>query len=144
MAVEAFAQRLDDGNAPATAASKPRPRPLARAAAKISVPCTASKALLAVTTCLPVGDGLQHQALGRFHAADQLDDDVDVRAVDEFSRVSGDGDAVAHLRLDDLGALGIRGGNHRELNATAGAAALISAWLRCRTCRCRCRRCRSR
>ena len=41
------------GIPPATAASNATITPLAEAAAKISVPCLASKALLAVTTCLP-------------------------------------------------------------------------------------------
>ncbi len=41
------------GMPPATAASKATITPLACAAAKISLPCFASSALLAVTTCLP-------------------------------------------------------------------------------------------
>ena len=42
------------GIPPATAASNATITPLALAAAKISVPCTANKALLAVTMCLPL------------------------------------------------------------------------------------------
>ena len=42
------------GMPPATAASKATITPRACAAAKISLPCTANKALLAVTTCLPL------------------------------------------------------------------------------------------
>ncbi|MNN63226.1 hypothetical protein D3C81_1785890 [compost metagenome] len=41
------------GMPPATAASNATITPLRRAASKISLPCTASSALLAVTTCLP-------------------------------------------------------------------------------------------
>jgi hypothetical protein len=41
------------GMPPATAASKPTMTPFSRAAAKISLPCRAISALLAVTTCLP-------------------------------------------------------------------------------------------
>ena len=41
------------GMPPATAASKATMTPFSRAAAKISLPCTASSALFAVTTCLP-------------------------------------------------------------------------------------------
>jgi 23S rRNA (adenine2030-N6)-methyltransferase len=41
------------GMPPATAASKATMTPFFWAAAKISLPCTASRALLAVTTCLP-------------------------------------------------------------------------------------------
>ena len=41
------------GMAPATDASKAMIAPAARAAVKISFPCSAMRALLAVTTCLP-------------------------------------------------------------------------------------------
>src|SRR3989442_52854 len=41
------------GIPPPTLASKPRSTPVRKAAANISSPCNASKALLAVTTCLP-------------------------------------------------------------------------------------------
>ena len=41
------------GMPPATAASKPTMTPCSRAAAKISLPWRAIRALLAVTTCLP-------------------------------------------------------------------------------------------
>ena len=53
-----------------------RRRRRARAAAsKISSPCTASSALLAVTTSLPALDGAQDEAPRRLVAADQLDHD---------------------------------------------------------------------
>ncbi|MNN68629.1 hypothetical protein D3C81_1843550 [compost metagenome] len=44
---------LITGMPPATAASKATMTPFSRALAKISLPCTAISALLAVTTCLP-------------------------------------------------------------------------------------------
>jgi hypothetical protein len=50
---EPFAQALMIGMPPATAASKATMTPFFWAAAKISLPCLASRALLAVTTCLP-------------------------------------------------------------------------------------------
>jgi hypothetical protein len=53
LAVRPSRSALMMGMPPATAASKATITPLAWAAAKISVPCTASNALLAVTTCLP-------------------------------------------------------------------------------------------
>src|SRR5450755_2971533 len=52
-AVRPSRSALTIGIPPATAASKATTTPLSRAAAKISVPCTASSALFAVTTCLP-------------------------------------------------------------------------------------------
>ena len=65
------------GMPPATAASNATITPLAWAASKISLPCSASSALLAVTTCLPLAIALQHQLARQCVAADQLDDDVD-------------------------------------------------------------------
>ena len=53
LAVKPSRSALIIGIPPATAASNATITPLADAAAKISVPCTASNALLAVTTCLP-------------------------------------------------------------------------------------------
>ena len=54
LAVSPSRSALMIGMPPATAASNATITPLARAASKISVPCTASSALLAVTTCLPL------------------------------------------------------------------------------------------
>ena len=53
LAVRPSRSALMMGMPPATAASKATTTPRSRAAAKISLPCTASSALLAVTTCLP-------------------------------------------------------------------------------------------
>ena len=53
LAVRPSRSALMIGMPPATAASKATITPRSRAAAKISLPCTASRALLAVTTCLP-------------------------------------------------------------------------------------------
>jgi hypothetical protein len=50
---EAFAQRLDDRDAAGHRRLEGHHHARWCAAAKISVPCTASSALLAVTTCLP-------------------------------------------------------------------------------------------
>ena len=50
---EALAQRLDDRDAAGDRASNATITPFACAAAKISLPCRASSALFAVTTCLP-------------------------------------------------------------------------------------------
>ena len=52
-AVKPSRRALIIGMPPATAASKATITPRSLAAAKISLPCTAIKALLAVTTCLP-------------------------------------------------------------------------------------------
>ena len=62
----------------------PRSRAARRArsaAATISSPCTASSALLAVTTSLPRAIASQDEAPRRLVAADQLDHDVDVGVV---------------------------------------------------------------
>ena len=53
------------GMPPATAASKATITPLAWAAAKISLPCFASSALLAVTTCLPLAMAASTSSLAR-------------------------------------------------------------------------------
>ena len=53
LAVRPSRTALMIGMPPATAASNATITPLRRAAAKISLPCVASSALLAVTTCLP-------------------------------------------------------------------------------------------
>jgi hypothetical protein len=53
LAVSPSRSALMIGMPPATAASKATVTPRLRAASKISLPCTASSALLAVTTCLP-------------------------------------------------------------------------------------------
>ena len=66
------------GMPPATEASKATITPFFCAASKISLPCVASSALFAVTTCLPLRIASSTSSLAMPVAADQLDDDVDV------------------------------------------------------------------
>ncbi len=85
---QAFAQRLDDRDAAGHRGLEGRPsRPWPGAAAKISVPCTASSALLAVTTCLPAAMASSTSVVGDAVAADQLDDDVDLGVGDHVAGV---------------------------------------------------------
>ena len=51
------------GMPPATLASKPTARSCRRAASNTSGPCSASSALLAVTTCLPAASSVEHDLL---------------------------------------------------------------------------------
>ncbi len=63
LAVRPSRSALMMGMPPATAASNATITPFSRAAAKISLPCTASNALLAVTTCLPAAIASSTSAL---------------------------------------------------------------------------------
>ena len=65
LAVRPSRSALMIGMPPATAASNATITPFACAAAKISLPCCASSALLAVTTCLPLRDRLAARACAR-------------------------------------------------------------------------------
>ncbi len=110
LAVRPSRSALMIGMPPATAASKATTTPFSRAAAKISVPCTASSALLAVTTCLPAAIASSTSAAGDPGAADQLDHDVDVGPVDQRARVgadlggaAGDPARAFEVDVDDMG-----------------------------------------
>ena len=59
------------GMPPATEASKAIDRPSSRARSNSSGPCSASSALLAVTTSLPLSSSLQHDRPRRLQPADQ-------------------------------------------------------------------------
>ena len=61
----------------------------------------------------------QHQFLGRAESADQLDDNVDVRVIDDLEGVGGQADAVG--RADAIAAE-IAGGGGANLDVAAGAA----------------------
>ncbi len=65
------------------------------------------------------GNGLHHQRARDAVAADQLDDDVDLRVGDDQPRVA---DHLRRIADDDLGARGVEVGHHRDLDAAAGAA----------------------
>jgi hypothetical protein len=64
-------------------------------------------------------DRLHHQRAGDAVAADQLDDDVDVRVRDDLARIVDDLSRVAH---DALGARRVEVRDHRDADATPGAA----------------------
>ena len=63
LAVSPSRKALIIGMPPATAASKATMTPIFWAAAKISLPCIARSALLAVTTCLPFSMALSISSL---------------------------------------------------------------------------------
>ena len=68
---------------------------------------------------LAVGDGLEHEFLGYPIAADQLDDDVDVRIGHDLIGVPGDRDFAAGEFLRPLGVLV---GHLRDDDAATGAS----------------------
>ena len=86
------------GMPPATAASNATITPFAEAAAKISLPCCASSALFAVTTCLPFAIAASTSVRAGSEAADQLADDVDVRMLDDDRCIVGQVDVGGAAR----------------------------------------------
>ncbi len=78
------------GMPPPTAPSNATMTPFFCAAAKISLPCCASKRLVRGHDVLAVLDGLENQVARDPGAADQLDDDVDVGSAHDLERVVGD------------------------------------------------------
>ncbi len=73
---------------PATAASNPSMTRLRRASSKISAPWWARSALLAVTTCLPAASAFRMNVRAGSSPPDQLDDDLDLRVVEDLVRVA--------------------------------------------------------
>ena len=97
------------GMPPATAASKFKATPFFSASRASSVPCFASSALLAVTTCLPALSAGFHGGLGgAVVAADQLDEDVDGRVGREAVGLVEPGDPLDA----DVALLAARAGAH--------------------------------
>ena len=84
------------GMPPATAASKAMMTCCLLAAAKISLPYTASSALLAVTTCLPwaIASSTSSRAISVPPISSH--DDVDARIQHDLVRIVGDRDGIAH------------------------------------------------
>ena len=78
------------GMPPPTLASKATARPNCRAWAKTSGPCSASSALLAVTTSLPAARASRIRSQGRVGPPHRLDDDVHLGVVDDPTRVGHD------------------------------------------------------
>ena len=66
------------GMPPATEAPKRRRRPVSRARASNSGPCSAMSSLLAVTTDLPARQRFSNPGAGGLEASDQFDDDIHV------------------------------------------------------------------
>jgi hypothetical protein len=84
LAVSPSRSDLMMGMPPPTAASKATITSFFCAAAKISLPCCASSALFAVTTCLPLAIAFRIRSFADAGAADQFDDDVDVGVGHDF------------------------------------------------------------
>ena len=82
------------GTPPPTLASKPTARPRLPAARKISPPCSASNALLPVTTSLPAASACMISLRAGSMTAEQLDHDIDVGAGDERRAIARDKFAV--------------------------------------------------
>ena len=94
LAVRPFAQRLDDRHAAGDRRLERDHHALARdAAAKISLPCCASSALLAVTTCLPCAIASSTSVRAGSMPPISSHDDVDVGMRDDDRRVVGEVDA---------------------------------------------------
>ena len=119
LAVRPSRSALMIGMPPATAASKATMTPFFCAAAKISVPCEASSALFAVTTCLPFSIAFSISSFAIGIAADQLDNDVDVGIRDHFGCVAGHDDVIAR---DFARLLDIAIGNHPDDDTAARPA----------------------
>ena len=119
LAVRPSRRALMIGMPPATAASKPIITPFLCAAAKISLPCTASKALLAVTTCLPAAMASSTSVLATpvppissttmSIAGSAI---TRLRVVDHGRGIADDAAGARHVEIGDAG----------DANAAAGAA----------------------
>ena len=90
LAVSPSRSALMIGMPPATAASKATMTPFSRAAAKISLPCTASSALLAVTTCLPAPIASSTSSRAMPVPPISSTTDVELGHRDQCARVVGD------------------------------------------------------
>ena len=116
---EAFAQRLDDGDAAGHRGLEGHDHALGARGGEDLGTVHRQQSLVRRDHMLAGSDGLQHQGLGDAVAADEFDDDRDVG-------VGDDGAGVVHhlhVRADDgAGALGVEVGHHGDGDAAAGAA----------------------
>jgi hypothetical protein len=97
---ESFAQRLDDRDAAGDGGFESDHYALLLGGGKNLVAVLGEQRLVGGHHVLAVGDRLQDQLLGDAIAADQFDDDVDVRVADHRKGVVGDpAAAVGQLRV---------------------------------------------
>ena len=117
---QAFAQRLDDRDAAGHRRFERDHDALGLRGGKDFVAVHGQQRLVGGDHVLAVGDRLQHQRARLVVAADQFDDDVDFRIVDDVERVGDDLDFAAGALL---GALEVAGRDGHHFDAASGAAA---------------------
>ena len=117
---QAFAQRLDDGDAAADRGLEGDHHALLLRGGEDVVAVLGEQRLVGGDHVLAVGDRLQHQVLRDAGAADQLDHDVDVRGAHHFPGVGGQTCALPSTRLPRL--LHVLVGDARDADGAAGAA----------------------
>src|ERR1035441_3286990 len=129
LAVSPSRSALMMGMPPATAASKATTTPFSRAAAKISVPWIASRALLAVTTCLPAAIASRTSALATpVPPISSTTTSISGRAInDRASAVTSAAPPASAL------ARAVSRSAMCEIRISRPARRRISSWLRCRT-----------
>ena len=117
---QAFAQRLDDGNAAGHGRLEGHHDALALGGRENFGAMHGQQRLVGGDHMLAGLNGFEHQRLGNAVAANQFDHDINVGAGDDLARVINHLHALAHQRL---GARHVQVGHHGDLNATAGAPA---------------------
>ena len=116
---EAFAQRLDDGDAAGHCRLECHHHAPAMRRGEDFRAMHGQQGLVGRDHMLARLDGLHDQGLGHAIAADQLDDDVDLGVGDDRTRIAHDLRRVADRGLRPRR---VQVGHHRDLDAAAGAA----------------------
>jgi hypothetical protein len=116
---QAFTQRLDDGDATGHGRFEGDHHALLLGRGEDFGAMHGEQRLVGGNDMLAIGDGLHDHFLGHAIAADQLDDDVDFRVIDQRKSVVGNsGSATGH----QFGQLDIFVGHGSNLDRTSGAA----------------------
>ena len=116
---QAFAQRLDDGDATGHGRFKRHHHALGGRCGKDLGAVHGQQRLVGGDHMLARGNGFQHQLLGQRVATNQLDHDVDVGVADDLAGIGHHLGLVAH---DLLRQRGVAARHHGDLNATASTA----------------------
>ena len=116
---QAFAQRLDDGDAAGDGRLEGHHHALVLGGGEDFVAVYGQQCLVGRDHVLPVGNGLHDQGFRQVVAADQFDDDVDLGIVDDQIRVIDD---PARAGDERFGARYVAHGDGDDFNAAARAA----------------------
>src|SRR5450830_1614010 len=117
---QAFAQRLDDGDAPRHGGLEGHHHALGRSGREDLGAMHGQQGLVGGDDVLAGGNGFEHQGLGDAVAPDQFDHDVDLGVGNHGAGVVDDLHLIAH---HSAGTLDVQVGHHGDLDATARAAA---------------------